>query len=71
MKLRNIFKSNKAFAITGTLILGLVFIVGGFLFMSFLVTQIMQIAQAMAIMGIAVFGVVSGIIMVKKLAKKI
>lgn len=71
MKFRKLLQKNNAFAITGTFILGLIFIVGGFLFMGFLVTQIMQIAQAMAVIGIAFFGVISGVILVKKLAQKI
>ena len=67
LKRRNKFiEADNAFVLTGTLIVVLVLVVGGFLFMAFMVSQITNIAIAIVIIGVGVLAMGAGITLMKR-----
>ena len=67
LKKRNKFiEADDAFVWTGTLIVVLVLVVGGFLFMSYMVSQIVNIGMAIAIMGVGVLALGAGVMLLKR-----
>jgi len=64
---RNKFiEADNAFVLTGTLIVVLVLVIGGFLFMSYLVSQITNVAIAVVVIGVGVLAMGAGITLMKR-----
>lgn len=64
---RNKFiEADNAFVLTGTVIVVLVLVVGGFLFMTYLVSQITNVAIAVVLIGVGVLAMGAGITLLKR-----
>jgi hypothetical protein len=67
LKKRNKFiEADDALVITGTLLVILVLVVGGFLFMSYMVSQIVNIGMAIAIIGVGVLALGAGVMLLRR-----
>ena len=64
--LRKLEKNNDAFVITATFVIVLIAVLGGFIFMGFLITQLVNIGYAMILMGVAVIAMAAGVMILRK-----
>jgi hypothetical protein len=67
LKRRNKFiEADNAFVLTGTVLVILAIVVGGFLFMAYMVSQITNIAIAIVIMGVGILAIGAGVMLLRK-----
>jgi uncharacterized protein (DUF983 family) len=67
LKRRNKFiEADNAFVLTGTVLVILAIVVGGFLFMAYMVSQITNIAIAIVIMGVVILAIGAGVMLLRK-----
>ena len=67
LKRRNKFiEADNAFVLTGMILVVLALVVGGFLFMVYMVSQITNIAIAVVIIGVGILAMGAGITLMKR-----
>lgn len=67
LKKRNKFvDADNAFVLTGTILVVLVIVVGGFLFMAYAVSQIVNIGMAIAVMGVGILALGAGVMLLRR-----